>query len=461
MNVRCVHVLVIFASWLSIGQEGALAADPPSIFEPEFGVCTTPVSSKEEERLKAEQHKYESLIAPLQLKLETLNKLDSEESKSLEAELRPIQVNLLRILERLECKRLSALNDVVVRGPAAPKLNFVEMRILYATDRLKEPGSESAARKDPNHYFSGALDPDFKDFSFGTVSVTIPTQRQPGELNLPSWWQFVDQPDPTRYFVLREISETSRETLFKQINETGLSKESTLLLFVHGFNVTFADAALRTAQLAHDLQFPGKVMLYSWPSFGSVEEYWKDEDSSRISTPRFRKLLTDLLATKVTRIFIVAHSMGTRIVIPTVPLLVSQGVDVSKVSELMLAAADFNTIEFKELAAEFAKLRARGTHLTIYAASNDFALQTSRKIHSYRRLGESDPSLSIYTGLDSVDASAAAPMRRAYGHSYVSDSSQVLGDMQDLVLKGLAPKDRGLQPIPNTFDYGWKIPKVN
>ncbi len=133
MNVRCVHVLVIFASWLSIGQEGALAADPPSIFEPEFGVCTTPVSSKEEERLKAEQHKYESLIAPLQLKLETLNKLDSEESKSLEAELRPIQVNLLRILERLECKRLSALNDVVVRGP--PPRSSTSLRCASSTHR--------------------------------------------------------------------------------------------------------------------------------------------------------------------------------------------------------------------------------------------------------------------------------------------------------------------------------------
>jgi esterase/lipase superfamily enzyme len=268
-------------------------------------------------------------------------------------------------------------------------------------------------------------------------------------------------PDPTRYFILREIGETNRENFIKQMNEAGADKESSLLLFVHGFNVTFADAALRTAQLAHDLQFPGKVMLYSWPSAGAVGDYWKDEDSSRISTPRFRRLLADLLATRLTRIYVVAHSMGTRIVIPAVTTLASQGVDVSKVSELMLAAADFNVIEFKELAADFEKLRAKGTHLTVYAASNDFALQASRRIHSYRRLGESDPTLSIYAGLDSVDASAAAPMRRAYGHSYVSDSSQVLGDMQDLVLKGLAPKDRGLLPIPNTSHYGWKIPKLD
>lgn len=458
MKVRCIHGVIAWACAVLLSPPSVLATDAPPTFEPGFGVCSTLVSPKEEDQLRADQRKYESLAAPLQLKIQSLNDPASVQSRSVEADLRPIQANLLRVLERLECKRLAALNDAVVRGPAAPKVNFLEMRISFATDRLREPVPDKGARES-SRYFSGVLDADFKDFTFGTVSVTIPTQRQPGELNLPGFWSFVGQPDPSRYFVLREVSESSREALFKVMNDLGADHESTLLLFVHGFNVTFTDAALRTAQLAHDLQFPGKVMLYSWPSAGAVGDYWRDEDSSRISTPRFRRLLADLLATNLKRIFVVAHSMGTRIVIPAVPALVSQGVDVSKVSELMLAAADFNAIEFKELAADFAKLRTRGTHLTIYAASNDFALQASRRIHSYRRLGESDPSLSIFAGLDSVDASAAAPMRRAYGHSYVSDSAQVLGDMQDLVLKGLAPKDRGLLPIPNTSNSGWRLPK--
>jgi esterase/lipase superfamily enzyme len=316
-----------------------------------------------------------------------------------------------------------------------------------------------ASAKDPSKHFLGTLDPDFKDFSFGTVTVTIPTQRKPGELNLPSSWNFVKQTDPERYFVIQKIEGENRQDFMKHMNDPGTDKESTLLLFVHGFNVSFADAALRTAQLTHDLQFPGKVMLYSWPSAGDVAEYWKDEDSSRISTPRFRKLLGDLLTTKISRIYIVAHSMGTRIVIPTVTTLASQGADVSKISELMLAAADFNEIEFKDLASDFKDLRAKGTRVTIYESSNDFALRASRQIHSYRRLGESDPKLNIFAGLDSVDASMAAPMKRAYGHSYVCDSALVIGDMEDLVLKGLTPKDRGLVPVPDTSQFGWQFPK--
>ena len=401
------------------------AATLPANFEPAFSVCSTPVSPNEEKQLRADRKTYESLVAPLLAKQRGVKNPDSAQSKSIEATLRPIQVNLLRVLERLECVRLKGLSDPLtsatdrapVRGPNAIEPNFIEMRINYVTDRLRQSDPVKLARNDPNEYFSGTLDADFKDFSYGKVAVTIPTQRQPGELNLPSSWAFVGEPDATRYFVLRGVEEGSREALFKDLNETGANTDSTLLLFVHGFNVSFSEAALRTAQLAHDLQFPGKVMLYSWPSAAKVSEYWQDEESARISTPRFRKFLADLLTTKITRIFIVAHSMGTRIVIPALPTLTAQGVDVSKVSELMLAAADFNVIEFKELASDFAKLREQGTRLTIYSASNDFALQTSRWIHSYRRLGESDPSLNIFQGLDTVDASVASTFRRAFGHS--------------------------------------------
>ena len=180
-------------------------------------------------------------------------------------------------------------------------------------------------------------------------------------------------------------------------------------------------------------------------------------DRSEVSP---QQLLKDLAATKTQRIYIVAHSMGSRIAIHSVAGMRTTDPGHKKISELVLAAADFNQIEFKELARAFADMRSTGTSVTIYAASNDFALKISKVIHSYRRLGESDPAMDIYAGLDSIDASTTAPMRRAFGHSYVSDSAQVLGDMQDVILKRLRPVDRGLQPIANTSDRGWRIPRL-
>jgi hypothetical protein len=60
--------------------------------------------------------------------------------------------------------------------------------------------------------------------------------------------------------------------------------------------------------------------------------------------------------------------------------------------------------------------------------------------------------------LDSVDASTVAPLRRSFGHSYVYDCVQVIGDMEDIVLNGLAPKDRGLLASP-AGAFGWQFPE--
>jgi esterase/lipase superfamily enzyme len=187
---------------------------------------------------------------------------------------------------------------------------------VSADRRTRSPLGES--QKNPNNYFTGNLDAEFKDFSYGTANVTIPTKRKRGELNLPSWWTFTSQPDPAHYFVLHDIVNSDRNAILKDLNEAGADPKASPLLFVHGFNVTFANALFRAAQLAHDLEFPGKVMLYSWPSGGRIVDYWKDEESAQISAPRFQQLLMDLIGTRIRRIYIVAHSMGTRIVIRSV-----------------------------------------------------------------------------------------------------------------------------------------------
>jgi esterase/lipase superfamily enzyme len=46
-----------------------------------------------------------------------------------------------------------------------------------------------------------------------------------------------------------------------------------LLFFVHGFNVSFVEAVVRGAQLAHDLEFDGDLLVYSWASMGAVLSY--------------------------------------------------------------------------------------------------------------------------------------------------------------------------------------------
>ncbi len=74
----------------------------------------------------------------------------------------------------------------------------------------------------------------------------------------------------------------------------GQSDEKDVLLFIHGFNVTFEEAMLRAAQLGYDLNFKGGVAAFTWPSLGSVGGYIADQDSavySRNFLSEFIKLL--------------------------------------------------------------------------------------------------------------------------------------------------------------------------
>jgi len=66
-----------------------------------------------------------------------------------------------------------------------------------------------------------------------------------------------------------------------------------VLLFVHGYNVSFEDAARRTGQLAYDLGFEGPTVFFSWPSRGSVTAYTRRADRA-VGHPDLKSVLSDL-----------------------------------------------------------------------------------------------------------------------------------------------------------------------
>jgi esterase/lipase superfamily enzyme len=125
-------------------------------------------------------------------------------------------------------------------------------------------------------------------------------------------------------------------------------------------------------------------------------------------------------------------------------------------SELLLAAPDINAELFRSvIAPRLAEMQ--GTRTTIYASSSDLALRASKLVHGYRRVGETIGGVFTHPPLDTIDASSASPIARAYGHSYLLDSLPVVRDIQS-VLKRVAAKERGLKQggrVPNTY---WSLP---
>jgi len=72
------------------------------------------------------------------------------------------------------------------------------------------------------------------------------------------------------------------------------------LLYIHGFNVIHKKAIRNAAQLATDLKFEnGTVIVYSWPSKGSIWDYSNDAAVIEESAHCLHKIITTILSEKV------------------------------------------------------------------------------------------------------------------------------------------------------------------
>jgi esterase/lipase superfamily enzyme len=214
-----------------------------------------------------------------------------------------------------------------------------------------------------------------------------------------------------------------------------------ILVFIHGYNTGFADAALRAGQLAYDLKFGGATVLFSWPSRGSLLRYTADEEAAEWATPDMQDVLASLATLAPgTPIYVIAHSMGNRVFTRAFKeLLVRDPGKGTAFKQVVLAAPDVDADVFRrELAPS---ILGHGPRVTLYASSNDRALADSRSIHGgYRRLGESGPDLVVLQNLDTIDASGVST--EMLGHSYYGDSSTVMSDLIYVIRKSLPPQQR-------------------
>src|SRR5690606_25438826 len=121
--------------------------------------------------------------------------------------------------------------------------------------------------------------------------------------------------DPERHFILKEATALTADAAYAEIGRAfAKARSQSLLLFVHGYNTSFEEAAMRTAQLAYDLNFGGVPLFFSWPSAASLTGYWRDEDTVELSETAFDRALDDLSRLPAKSVYVVAHSMGSRLV---------------------------------------------------------------------------------------------------------------------------------------------------
>lgn len=322
------------------------------------------------------------------------------------------------------------------RAPAE-KPPFEVIRVFYGTDRQ----AEADPTVDP-YYGSerGTL-------TFGTAEVSIPSNRKRGTLPRPVWWRLEFRENPARHVMVTSVRPQSRDAFLTDIRSTfQQASQKHALLFIHGYNVTFADAVRRTAQIAYDLrtdeqmEFPGVPLVYSWPSRGDFLGYLMDETNVRWTQPHFEQFLRMALAeTGAEVVHVIAHSMGNRALIECLSTLDLSGLPPGSavLDQVVFAAPDFDADTLADLAAQ---LSSRARRYTLYASSGDLALRASRELRrGLRRAGESGDDLLVVNGIDTIDASHVDTS--LLGHGYFGERT-ILGDIFYLLKDRKSPDER-------------------
>jgi esterase/lipase superfamily enzyme len=124
--------------------------------------------------------------------------------------------------------------------------------------------------------------------TLGRVEVFVPEAHRFGETGNAFWRRLLRFDLRDDRLRLQRVQNQDRDGFYSEIHQAmSAARESGetphALVFLHGFNVTFADAAIRAAQIGYDLKVPGATAFFSWPSRGSVAAYPADEASIEAS----------------------------------------------------------------------------------------------------------------------------------------------------------------------------------
>jgi esterase/lipase superfamily enzyme len=336
---------------------------------------------------------------------------------------------------RLEAEEEQRSRSEAERRRAKEEPPFIEVPVFYGTNRAKAADG----------VWYGV---ERGELRFGRCLVTVPTDRRIGTIPRPSVWTFFRE-KPDQHYILARVEESAgKETFSRNLREYIQNCAiRQALVFVHGFNVAFADAVYRTAQIAADLNFQGAPVLFSWPSKGTLHPlgYTHDETQARWALPDLRVFL-ELVAEQsgADAIHLLAHSMGNRALTEALCQIATAAAKRSRApfNELMLTAPDIDADTFvRDIAPAMLPASAR---VTLYASSNDRALAFSKTVHGYPRAGESGDGLVLIDGIDTIDVSAVDT--NFVGHFYYGDNRSVLADLFNLMQGQAAERRFGLQP---------------
>lgn len=189
-----------------------------------------------------------------------------------------------------QASQVSAVPNGVVAADAV-------QQVFVGTTRVVDPvsGQFTGKRSD--------------SLSFARLDIAVPPGQGPADAAAGGGVGRVPEVGATAAVILADAS-AFRADLGHALAAAPKSKSQDVVIYVHGFNTDFRSGLQRFVQVAHDLQLPGVLVHYSWPSAGHLTSYSYDRDSARFARDGLEMLITEVMDAGAGRILLVAHSMG-------------------------------------------------------------------------------------------------------------------------------------------------------
>jgi len=291
-------------------------------------------------------------------------------------------------------------------------------------------------------------DSTFSDYSnasdssvhYGKVFVEIPEDYLKSLRN-QTWLKRILIKSPETTITVRKPITITRSEMFMDIQkelQPLTTDERVALIYIHGFQTTFVEAAQRAAGIGYQLKIP-ITAFFSWPSKGKLAGYEADRNSVEVSDEQLARFLIDFTReSNANRVHILAHSMGNYALLramyrPVMQEALKKGL---KFGQIILAAPD---VDARVFARDSYVLANAATRVTIYASANDIALSASAKLAAFQRAGSMPPP-TIISGLDTLDVSSVN--LSFLGHSYIAGEIAVLEDISKILLHNDPPTRR-------------------
>ncbi|MEM1378704.1 MAG: alpha/beta fold hydrolase, partial [Pseudomonadota bacterium] len=216
--------------------------------------------------------------------------------------------------------------------------------------------------------------------SYEEVSVWTPQNRTPGSVVYPS-----KQPDPSEEFAVTGITDLDAGTFDAALKQRvdAMTGQKLIFIFVHGYNVAYANGIYRHAQLLEDFEARGVAIHFSWPSSGQTLGYLYDRDSVQFARDALVDTIRKAAASGADSIFLMGHSMGTLLVMESLRQLSIAGDDetLDMIGPLVLASPDIDIDVFRS---QFDVLSHRPEPFVIFVSKEDGALSVSERLRGGR-----------------------------------------------------------------------------